>query len=192
MKNIITFLGAIIIASFIVISCGQNNNKQKELELREREIAIKEKELGIKENDTSKQKLHADTLKINLSNSKQNDSISNSVKPLMVNPLSVSGDMGQITFSQNDKTIFYFDAKTKKGKIRLNGIEYVINKLQYDDEGGYKFYGSAVNITTTKGNWAEMESDCGYGTSLVVTINMGSQVLKLNNVEVQDCSSMVE
>ena len=40
-----TFLGAIIIASFIMVSCGQNSNKQKELELKERELALKEKEL---------------------------------------------------------------------------------------------------------------------------------------------------
>jgi hypothetical protein len=59
-------------------------------------------------------------------------------------------------------------------------------------EGSYKLTGSNVNITTTKGKWEEMESDCSYGKSLDVTIKMGTQVLKLSNVEVQDCSSMVE
>ena len=44
MKNIIIILGAIIIASFILVSCGQNSNKQKELELKEKELALKEKD----------------------------------------------------------------------------------------------------------------------------------------------------
>jgi hypothetical protein len=47
MKNIMTFLGATIIASFIMVSCGQNSNKQKELELKERELALKEKEFAL-------------------------------------------------------------------------------------------------------------------------------------------------
>lgn len=53
MKNIMTFLAAIVIASFIMVSCGQNSNKQKELELKERELALKEKEFALKEKDSS-------------------------------------------------------------------------------------------------------------------------------------------
>ena len=47
MKYIITILGAIIIASFIMSSCGQNSTKQKELELKEKELALKEKQLAL-------------------------------------------------------------------------------------------------------------------------------------------------
>lgn len=42
-----TILGAIFIVSFIMVSCGQNSNKQKELELKERELALKEKEFTL-------------------------------------------------------------------------------------------------------------------------------------------------
>jgi hypothetical protein len=35
-----------------ILSCGQNDTKQKELELRERELALKEKELALKQQDT--------------------------------------------------------------------------------------------------------------------------------------------
>jgi hypothetical protein len=52
MKNIILFLGATIIALFVLVSCSQNSNKQKELELRERELELKEKGLALKEKDT--------------------------------------------------------------------------------------------------------------------------------------------
>lgn len=47
MKNRMLFMVAILFASFIMVSCGQNANKQKELELREREVALKEKELAL-------------------------------------------------------------------------------------------------------------------------------------------------
>jgi len=48
-----TILGATIISSFMMVSCGQNSNKQKELELKERELALKEKELALKEKDST-------------------------------------------------------------------------------------------------------------------------------------------
>ena len=38
--------------SIFILSCGQNDTKQKELELRERELALKEKELALKQQDT--------------------------------------------------------------------------------------------------------------------------------------------
>lgn len=41
----------IICLSSFVISCGQSDNKQKELELKEKELALKEKELALKEKE---------------------------------------------------------------------------------------------------------------------------------------------
>ncbi len=52
MKKLMTILGATIIASFIMVGCGQNSNKQKELELKERELVL-EKELALKEKDST-------------------------------------------------------------------------------------------------------------------------------------------
>ena len=43
MKKNRAFMGAMIITSLILVSCGQNSNKQKELELEKRELALKEK-----------------------------------------------------------------------------------------------------------------------------------------------------
>src|ERR1035437_9179840 len=48
----------------LLISCGQNDTKQKELELKERELALKEKELASKENASSS-KIPSDSLKTN-------------------------------------------------------------------------------------------------------------------------------
>ena len=39
--------------SFFLISCGQNDTKQKELELKEKELALKQKELDLKEKQIS-------------------------------------------------------------------------------------------------------------------------------------------
>ena len=36
----------------LLLSCGQNDTKQKELELKEREIAVREKELALKQRDS--------------------------------------------------------------------------------------------------------------------------------------------
>jgi len=41
----------LLIVSMFFISCGQDESKQKELELKERELALKERELNFKEKD---------------------------------------------------------------------------------------------------------------------------------------------
>lgn len=62
MKKLMTILVPTIIASFIIIGCGENSNKQKELELKEREL--KEKEISLKEKDSTNLKAVAkETLK---------------------------------------------------------------------------------------------------------------------------------
>jgi len=43
----------LLVAIATLFSCGQNDTKQKELELKERELALKEKEFAAKQTDTS-------------------------------------------------------------------------------------------------------------------------------------------
>ena len=45
--------------SLIIMSCGQTDTKQKELELKERELALKEKELLLKQSDTVTSRIKA-------------------------------------------------------------------------------------------------------------------------------------
>lgn len=60
MRNIILMT----VSALLIFSCGQNDNKQKELELKERELAVKEKELALKQRDTISSKTPmADTSK---------------------------------------------------------------------------------------------------------------------------------
>ena len=50
------FIFILTISTFI-LSCNQNETKQKELELKERELALKEKEFALKEKDTANLKI---------------------------------------------------------------------------------------------------------------------------------------
>lgn len=43
----------LLTVSLLIMSCGQNDTNQKELELKERELALKEKELALKQKDTT-------------------------------------------------------------------------------------------------------------------------------------------
>jgi len=107
---------------------------------------------------------------------------------LIINPQEANGDLGQITFTQNDKTIFYYRPQSKKGSIRINGVDYTLNQYRYDPQSySYTLSGSQVRISAKNGKFGEMESDCAYGKFAVVTVTMGNASVKLNMVEVQDC-----
>lgn len=98
MKNIITILGAIIIASFILVSCGQNSNKQKELELKERELALKEKELALKEKDSVN--LKSSTLEtVKKDSAQETKKLPSDTKILtLMSPTYSFGDLAHLTF----------------------------------------------------------------------------------------------
>ncbi|MBL0202342.1 MAG: hypothetical protein IPP81_19955 [Chitinophagaceae bacterium] len=56
----------LFILPLLFLSCGQNETKQKELELKERELALKEKELSLKYKDTVTSKsFSGDTVSLN-------------------------------------------------------------------------------------------------------------------------------
>src|SRR5690349_14653352 len=91
----------ILFVAFL-ISC--NNNKPKTAEGPP--VASPDAESGIP----------ADTV-----NKKQADTVA---VPLSISPIPVTGNLGQITFSWNDSTLFYFDQVKHEGSIRLNGKDY--------------------------------------------------------------------
>lgn len=108
---------------------------------------------------------------------------------LAINTQDVAGNLGQVTFSQNDKTIFYYDQKTKKGKVVLNNTDYVLNKYTFDgNSSSYQLSGDNVTISAPKCKYKKQNGeDCSYGTFADVTITQGTSVLVLHNVAVQDC-----
>lgn len=155
----------------LFFACGQNNSDKKETTPNEK---------------TARQ---SDTIAVLKADSfpPKPDSVATQVA-LSVNPLEASGDQGQITFTQNDKTVFYFRPQTKKGIIRINGSAYKLDKYNYDpNTSSYTLSGGPVKISAMNGKFGEMESDCAYGKFAVVTVTMGNNSVKLNKVEVQDC-----
>ena len=73
MKKIVTNIIAIPFVLFILISCSQNDNHTKEIELKEKEIALKQKELDLKE-----KQLSVDSA--NKVNSKKNTDLKSDIK----------------------------------------------------------------------------------------------------------------
>ena len=177
MKKFITILGAIIFALLVMTSCmQQDSSKQKELDLKEKELALKEKELILKEKGVySKDSLS--TKNINITATK-----------FVLTPQNEGGP-GQLSFSQNNKTIIYFEQKTQKGKIVINGTSYILNKLKYDNKNyTYKITGNQILIKTSKCKFNnEEEGDCSHGLCPTITITLNGISNTLTNIEFMDC-----
>ena len=108
---------------------------------------------------------------------------------LLLTPQETSGNLGQITFSQNDKTIFHFDTKTEKGTIILNNQEYIINECNINHQTNtYTLIGKNLKIVASNCMFQENDgSDCNYASCKNVIILLSSQELILSNVDIQDC-----
>jgi hypothetical protein len=106
---------------------------------------------------------------------------------LTIAPLDNSGDLGQVTFSQREKTLFYYNSKTKKGEINLNGKKYELSGYSFNKDS-YTLSGNGVTVNAPNCKYKENKGeDCGYGTIPEVEIKLGTSVLLLQKVDVQDC-----
>lgn len=107
----------------------------------------------------------------------------------------VQGDMGQITFSQENAngenvTIFYFKKDIKKGKIVINEIEYAITNFSYIEKGGnnsFKLTGDKVKIETSLFEDSGEGEDCLFGSVESATITIDGITTTINDITVQDC-----
>ncbi len=114
MKNILAILSVMILTAFLVISCGQTNTNQKELELKERELAIKERELSLKEKEFS--------VKNSLEKEKSSPSTTKNVSIDNPTNKSVVKSNDQATLSeiyQSNKKIFSDNTETIFTDVRL-------------------------------------------------------------------------
>lgn len=118
-------------------------------------------------------------------------------KCLSINAQSdIQGDMGQITFSQENAmgefvTIFYFEKETKKGKIVINDTEYIIGNFSYiekiGDNYGFRLTGDEVKIETSLFQDSDEGEDCRLGSVKNVTITIDGITTTINDITVQDC-----
>jgi serine/threonine-protein kinase len=112
---------------------------------------------------------------------------------LVVNPQKETGDLGQMTFSQRGKTLFYFEREHNKGRIVINGTAYVLSNLSISNNGSYRLSGEQVTISTSNAKWdADHGGDCAYGKVSTVTIILNGASTTIKNVELQDCSDFGE
>ena len=175
------------IASLFISSCGQYNNKQKELELKEKELSLKEKELALKEKEISAtDSLVKKTTKVP-SPQNTNDK-ANTDDKLVVNSQNMDNEgFGQITFLKNDKMLFYFVQKTQKGKIEINGTKYTLNNCT-NGENSYKLTGNEV-IISAQNLIDEGSGDCFHYKCPKVVITLNGVSTSIINVKIQDCLS---
>lgn len=145
MRHIILF-----VAIATLLSCGQNDTKQKEVELKEKELALKERELALKERDT------------------------NNLKPIPVNVVSEVSykSHSPCTFSvslpssfklqamYDDKSPDYCDysVKTKDGFeiIQLHSLlssRFEFSSIKELYEAAIKKSELDISYKTQKGNW---------------------------------------
>ena len=109
--------------------------------------------------------------------------------PLIITPLNVEGNLGQITFTQKGKTLLYWNLKTKKGLININKTDYILDNLDFSATSGtYVLKGNGVTVTAPQVKYkANTGEDCGYGTFDEIAVLLKDNVLKIAKVEVQDC-----
>jgi hypothetical protein len=175
MKKTMQIFGLIIFASICLVGCKQSNTKQKEPEQKNEVLTLKENKSILKENKLSKDSV--------LKTSKLND-----IDKLVINPQNEGSDQGRILITKHSKTLFFFQTNNnKKGKIIINGKEYILSKYTRNKNGSYKFSNDKVDITTSIGKFEEMESDCAYGKLATVIITLNGVSTTIKNVDIQDC-----
>lgn len=116
---------------------------------------------------------------------------SDQYQEITVNPQDNGGNLGQVTFYQKyGQTLFYFENRTHKGEIVINGIPYELTELSFDkNNSSYHISGDQVKVQTSKIIFSPNEegTDCEYGKCDVVKVIMNERLKVLKDIQVQDC-----
>lgn len=101
-------------------------------------------------------------------------------------PQDISAEKGRAIFTQDGKTLFYFDQNSNKGIIRIDEEDYSLDRFDFN-ENNYSLYGNNVEIEATNGDFKDTTGDCVYGDFSDVKISLNGKTLNLTNIKVQDC-----
>ena len=101
-------------------------------------------------------------------------------------PQDISADNGRAIFTQEGKTLFYFDQNSNKGIIKIDGKDYTLNRFDFN-ENNYTLYGNNVKIEATNGDFKDTTGDCVYGDFQEVKVTLDGKTLNIPNIKVQDC-----
>lgn len=107
MKTLKVALGTTMLVSPVGVSRYSNDEKNKELELRELGLSLREKEFALREKVGSAQGPAVRDSVITTSFAKA-ASLESPHDPLVANPLKTDGPLDKGTFSESDETLFYF------------------------------------------------------------------------------------
>lgn len=140
MKNILSALSVTIIVTFLIISCGQTNTKQKELELKEKELALKEKELALQEKGMTN------------SDSNNRKTQSNSNEVIKQSNQSTQIETQKTNFTNDDFMGCWYWGDEKEGfailNVKPNGILKIHRlDLDMDIDAGYKITENKIIFT---------------------------------------------
>ena len=113
------------------------------------------------------------------------DSVSSNL-PLTVVPLNMFADKGKTVFSQDKKTMFFFNTQSNTGEININGKTHSLDVLSFTDNE-YHISGKDVKITATEGDFKDMTGDCLFGNFPEVKVEFNNQQVILKDISVQDC-----
>ena len=103
-----------------------------------------------------------------------------------ITPQDISPEQGRSVFTQNGKTLFYFDQNSNKGIINIDGKNYDLTRFDFN-ENNYTLSGNGVSIEASNGDFKDMVSDCVYGIFPQVKVAMDGKILNLTNISLQDC-----
>lgn len=104
---------------------------------------------------------------------------------------------GQITFSQDNKTIFYFNPSEQKGKVNVLGNDYELNEYFIDSKtktytilGKQIKTGEPVSISVPGCHFQKPKGeDCFYGSCVEASVSIPDFTAYLKDISIQDCSS---
>lgn len=105
---------------------------------------------------------------------------------LKVEPISFAVEPGKTIFTEGDQVLIRFNTDAQHGTIRINGKDYNLSSLTFS-ENNYEIKGDGIAISASNGSFAEMVSDCAYGTFPEIKINLNGKETVLKNIKVQDC-----
>jgi hypothetical protein len=165
------------IAALALAACGENKSNN--------ELPVTPKDSGTAQTNTRQQ----DTAKTNPPDSLSKLVTIPDADSLAVVPIDFDANLGQVTFSQKKKTIFYFVSATNKGKVVLNGKDFELSKMTFDPmKGTYQLTGNGVVIDAANCKYAANDgTDCNYGKFADVVITVAAKKLHLKNVDLQEC-----
>ena len=104
----------------------------------------------------------------------------------VVNPQNIDVNKVGTIFYQNGNALFYFDQNASKGNIKIDGKDYALNQLDFN-ENNYTLSGENLEIEAENGDFEDQTTDCIHGKFPVVKVTLNGKSLNIPSMTVQDC-----